>query len=184
VVLTPPRPLPCPVPPLAVTISGPISYVTFDPLQDVSATGSAAARRGRARAAAVPPCTPVLPPSPAPCPTPYHPPPPVAPTTTPLPQTRRHQPAEFLLSSTVGSLVVVAVACIRIYLGWSYVGKRLFSVAVAYEETGWCGPHGGEGRRPPAARGGGGAPPASRAADCRPPGGSRRHASRICQAWR
>lgn len=47
------------------------------------------------------------------------------------------QPAEWLLSSCTGSLVVVAVVIIRIYLGWSYVGDRLVSVAVEYEETGW-----------------------------------------------
>ncbi|KAI8476428.1 MAG: hypothetical protein J3K34DRAFT_258620 [Monoraphidium minutum] len=46
-------------------------------------------------------------------------------------------PAEFVLSAAVGSLVVVAVAGIRIYLGWQYVGDRLFSAAVPYEETGW-----------------------------------------------
>ena len=26
---------------------------------------------------------------------------------------------------------------LRIYLGWSYVGDRLLSAAVEYEETGW-----------------------------------------------
>ncbi|KIZ07014.1 Uncharacterized protein ycf36 [Monoraphidium neglectum] len=46
-------------------------------------------------------------------------------------------PAEFVLSAAVGSLVVVSIACIRIYLGWKYVGDRLFSAAVPYEETGW-----------------------------------------------
>lgn len=47
------------------------------------------------------------------------------------------QPAEFCLSAGVGSLVVVAVAVLRIYLGWVYVGDRLLSAAVEYEETGW-----------------------------------------------
>ena len=47
------------------------------------------------------------------------------------------QPAEFFLSASLGSLTVVAVAVLRIYLGWSYVGDRLLSAAVAYEETGW-----------------------------------------------
>lgn len=64
----------------AITIGGPISYVTFDPLRD---------------------------------------------------------PAEFILATVVGSLVVVAAACVRIFLGWKYVGDRLFSATVAYEETGW-----------------------------------------------
>lgn len=33
---------------------------------------------------------------------------------------------------------MVSLAVLRIYLGWSYVGDRLLSAAVAYEETGWC----------------------------------------------
>lgn len=47
------------------------------------------------------------------------------------------QPVEFLLSASTGSLLVVAVAMVRIYLGWSYVGNRLLSASVPYEETGW-----------------------------------------------
>ncbi len=47
------------------------------------------------------------------------------------------QPAEFCLSAGLGSLLVVAVAVLRIYLGWAYVGDRLLSAAVEYEETGW-----------------------------------------------
>ncbi len=47
------------------------------------------------------------------------------------------QPLEFVLSASVGSLLVVAVVVLRIYLGWSYVGERLLSAAVPYEETGW-----------------------------------------------
>ena len=47
------------------------------------------------------------------------------------------QSAEFLLSGTVGAAFVVSLAVLRIYLGWSYVGDRLLSAAVAYEETGW-----------------------------------------------
>jgi len=47
------------------------------------------------------------------------------------------QPLEFFLSSSTGSLLVVSVAAIRLYLGWSYVGNRLLSASVAYEETGW-----------------------------------------------
>lgn len=46
------------------------------------------------------------------------------------------QPAEFVLAATVGSLGVVAIACVRIFLGWKYVGDRLFSATVAYEESG------------------------------------------------
>ncbi|KAJ9531431.1 hypothetical protein V8C86DRAFT_2471765 [Haematococcus lacustris] len=47
------------------------------------------------------------------------------------------QPLLWGLSATVGSLVIVAIAVVRIYLGWSYVGDRLMSAAVEYEESGW-----------------------------------------------
>ncbi len=47
------------------------------------------------------------------------------------------QTTEFLLSGALGAGFVVSLAVIRIYLGWSYVGDRLLSAAVAYEETGW-----------------------------------------------
>jgi Conserved in the green lineage and diatoms 27 len=47
------------------------------------------------------------------------------------------QPVEFVISASIGALLVVAVAVLRIYLGWSYVGDRLLSAAVEYEETGW-----------------------------------------------
>ena len=39
------------------------------------------------------------------------------------------QPLEFCLSAGLGSLLVVAVAVLRIYLGWAYVGDRLLSAA-------------------------------------------------------
>lgn len=48
------------------------------------------------------------------------------------------QPAEFGLSATVGGLLVVAAVVVRVYLGWSFVGNRLLSATVEYEETGWC----------------------------------------------
>ncbi|KAK9815523.1 hypothetical protein WJX72_005035 [[Myrmecia] bisecta] len=47
------------------------------------------------------------------------------------------EPAEFFLSGSTGALLVVAVAVLRIYLGWAYVGNRLLSASVEYEETGW-----------------------------------------------
>jgi hypothetical protein len=47
------------------------------------------------------------------------------------------QPLEFALSATTGSLLVVAVLMLRIYLGYTYVDERLRSAAVPYEETGW-----------------------------------------------
>ena len=42
-----------------------------------------------------------------------------------------------MMSGTLGALAVVAAAVVRIYLGWAYVGNRLLSAAVEYEETGW-----------------------------------------------
>ena len=47
------------------------------------------------------------------------------------------QPLEFVLSASTGSFIVVAAAVVRIYLGWQYIGNRLLSAAVEYEETGW-----------------------------------------------
>eukprot|EP00250_Pteridium_aquilinum_P000993 c11171_g1_i1 orf=105-1061(+) len=36
-----------------------------------------------------------------------------------------------------GGLFAVTLAALRMYLGWAYVGNRLFSATVEYEETGW-----------------------------------------------
>ncbi|MCO5576024.1 hypothetical protein L7F22_029831 [Adiantum nelumboides] len=36
-----------------------------------------------------------------------------------------------------GGLLAVTSAALRIYLGWAYVGNRLISATVEYEETGW-----------------------------------------------
>ena len=47
------------------------------------------------------------------------------------------QPLEFFLSASTGSLLVVAVAALRIYLAWKYVGDRLLTASLEYEETGW-----------------------------------------------
>lgn len=49
----------------------------------------------------------------------------------------RAQPLEFILSAATGSLVVVAVANLRIFLGWKYVADRLMTATLEYEETGW-----------------------------------------------
>lgn len=51
------------------------------------------------------------------------------------------QPVEFLISVTVGSLVVVALIVVRIFLGWSYVSERLLSATYPYEESGWYDGH-------------------------------------------
>ncbi|KMZ58993.1 hypothetical protein ZOSMA_70G00070, partial [Zostera marina] len=34
-------------------------------------------------------------------------------------------------------ILVVTLAVLRMYLGWAYVGNRLLSATVEYEETGW-----------------------------------------------
>jgi hypothetical protein len=47
------------------------------------------------------------------------------------------QPLEFFLSASVGSLLVVAVAALRVFLAWKYVGDRLLTASLEYEETGW-----------------------------------------------
>jgi hypothetical protein len=47
------------------------------------------------------------------------------------------QPVEFVLAASAGSLAVVCVALVRVYLGWAYVGNRLLSAVIEYEETGW-----------------------------------------------
>lgn len=47
------------------------------------------------------------------------------------------QPVEWAVAGCLGSLLVVLLLVLRIYLGWAYVGDRLLSAAVPYEETGW-----------------------------------------------
>lgn len=47
------------------------------------------------------------------------------------------QPFEVILSASLGSFLVVAAASLRIYLGWKYVGDRLMTATLEYEETGW-----------------------------------------------
>ncbi|PIA33115.1 hypothetical protein AQUCO_04200106v1 [Aquilegia coerulea] len=47
------------------------------------------------------------------------------------------EPLRFLLAAGTGTLFLVALVVLRIYLGWSYVGDRLLSAVIPYEETGW-----------------------------------------------
>ena len=47
---------------------------------------------------------------------------------------------QFLLAAGSGGLVPVVFVALRVYLGWAYVGNRLLSAVVEYEETGWCVP--------------------------------------------
>ncbi|XP_050205039.1 protein CONSERVED IN THE GREEN LINEAGE AND DIATOMS 27, chloroplastic isoform X1 [Mercurialis annua] len=43
----------------------------------------------------------------------------------------------FVLAAGAGTLLLVSLITLRIYLGWSYVGDRLLSAVVPYEESGW-----------------------------------------------
>lgn len=45
--------------------------------------------------------------------------------------------AQFILCGAAGASVVVVLALVRLYLGWSYVCKRLVSPTIFYEESGW-----------------------------------------------
>lgn len=46
-------------------------------------------------------------------------------------------PVQFILAGGGGATVFVALLVLRLYLGWSYVGSRLFQETIVYEETGW-----------------------------------------------
>lgn len=41
------------------------------------------------------------------------------------------------LGAASAGILAVTLAVIRMYLGWAYVGNRLLSATVEYEETGW-----------------------------------------------
>ncbi|XP_057468548.1 uncharacterized protein ycf36-like, partial [Actinidia eriantha] len=47
------------------------------------------------------------------------------------------EPVRPALVAASSGLFVVTLAIVRMYMGWSYVGNRLLSVTVEYEETGW-----------------------------------------------
>ncbi|XP_057477338.1 uncharacterized protein ycf36-like [Actinidia eriantha] len=47
------------------------------------------------------------------------------------------EPVRPSLAAASSGLFVVTLAVVRMYLGWSYVGNRLLSATVEYEETGW-----------------------------------------------
>jgi Conserved in the green lineage and diatoms 27 len=46
-------------------------------------------------------------------------------------------PLQFTICAIGGSLVFVALAAIRLYLGWIYVKNRLYCESIFYEESGW-----------------------------------------------
>ncbi|XP_056167034.1 uncharacterized protein ycf36 [Syzygium oleosum] len=47
------------------------------------------------------------------------------------------EPVKRVLGAVSSGIVVVTLAVVRMYLGWAYVGNRLLSATVEYEETGW-----------------------------------------------
>ncbi|KAL9330721.1 hypothetical protein ACSQ67_000331 [Phaseolus vulgaris] len=47
------------------------------------------------------------------------------------------EPVKRLLCAASSGLFAVTLAVVRMYLGWAYVGNRLLSATVEYEETGW-----------------------------------------------
>ncbi|KAF8400986.1 hypothetical protein HHK36_014289 [Tetracentron sinense] len=47
------------------------------------------------------------------------------------------EPFKCFLGAISSGTFVVTLAVLRMYLGWAYVGNRLLSATVEYEETGW-----------------------------------------------
>ncbi|XP_047324308.1 uncharacterized protein ycf36 [Impatiens glandulifera] len=47
------------------------------------------------------------------------------------------EPLVPILTALSSGFLVVTLAVVRMYLGWAYVGNRLLSATVEYEETGW-----------------------------------------------
>ena len=45
------------------------------------------------------------------------------------------KPSEFFLCGLAGSSLLPSALLLRVYLGWAYVGKRLLSAKVYYEEV-------------------------------------------------
>ncbi|KGN55327.1 uncharacterized protein ycf36 [Cucumis sativus] len=46
-------------------------------------------------------------------------------------------PLKLSLCAVSSGILFVTIAVLRMYLGWAYVGNRLLSATVEYEETGW-----------------------------------------------
>ncbi|KAI5393488.1 uncharacterized protein ycf36 [Lathyrus oleraceus] len=47
------------------------------------------------------------------------------------------EPAKRIVCAASSGILAVTFAVVRMYLGWAYVGNRLLSATVEYEETGW-----------------------------------------------
>ncbi|GKV00153.1 hypothetical protein SLEP1_g12895 [Rubroshorea leprosula] len=48
-----------------------------------------------------------------------------------------NEPLKRILAAVSSGIIFVTIAVLRMYLGWAYVGNRLLSATVEYEETGW-----------------------------------------------
>ncbi|XP_019089863.1 PREDICTED: uncharacterized protein ycf36-like, partial [Camelina sativa] len=48
-----------------------------------------------------------------------------------------YEPVKRILAASSSGIFAVTLAVVRMYLGWAYVGNRLLSATVEYEETGW-----------------------------------------------
>jgi hypothetical protein len=46
-------------------------------------------------------------------------------------------PFQFGITTVAGSSIFVALAAMRLYLGWIYIKNRLYNEAIFYEESGW-----------------------------------------------
>jgi Conserved in the green lineage and diatoms 27 len=46
-------------------------------------------------------------------------------------------PIEFIFWAGAGACILPTIAVVRLYLGWTYIRKRLFATKVFYEESGW-----------------------------------------------
>ncbi len=46
-------------------------------------------------------------------------------------------PSQFVMSASLGALLLPTLALIQLYIGWRHVGDRLSKPAVPYEESGW-----------------------------------------------
>ncbi len=46
-------------------------------------------------------------------------------------------PLQFAICAIGGSSIFIALAAIRLYLGWIYIKNRLYSEVIFYEESGW-----------------------------------------------
>nr|KYP72254.1 Uncharacterized protein ycf36 [Cajanus cajan] len=55
----------------------------------------------------------------------------------PVAWAQAEEPVKRVLCAASSGLFVVTLAVVRMYLGWAYVGNRLLSATVEYEETGW-----------------------------------------------